>query len=177
MFSLVPIYLVSFVFVGALLILLSKRVPDGIFRACLRWTGIAAGPIFLLVILAFTGWERDRTYEMEWLVGNSARRYLATGLPEENTYEYPVVLERTSGRNHDCFVVFDSKSMTQYLRARPDNTVRVQYRVTYDFFKARNIQLRRVAEFGPTSDLLLHELRQDAERSGPDSRRISCFGW
>lgn len=176
-FSLAPFYLAGCIVAGALLVLLSRNIRNSTAATLIRWTGIAVTPGLLLILLAFTGSQRQRTYEMEPLLGSSALQYLSVGASQQVSREFPVVLKRASGRHHDCFEAFDSKSLTQYLGAHSSQPVSVSYTITYDFFRPRNIQIQRVGEFGPTSDVLLHDARETGERTGPDSDRAPCFAW
>jgi hypothetical protein len=83
--------------------------------------------------------------------------YVMAGSPRRIDREFPVVLRRTLGLNHDCFLAFDSKTLAQYLEAHPGQGVPVTYTVTYDFFRPRNTQPRSVGQFGPTSGVLLRK--------------------
>ena len=177
MVSLIPFYLAGLILAGGFLVLASRRVPNRAVSACVRWIGIALTPAFLLAVLVFTGRQQQRTYQMEWMTGKPAQQYLTAGLPQRGNREFPVVLKRTSGRNHDCFEAFDSKILMAYLEARPGRVVLVGYSITYDLFRPRNVQIQRVGEFGPTSDVLRQDQRETGERSGPGSERVSCFGW
>ena len=177
MFSLIPFYLAGSILAGALLVLVSRNVRNRALATWIRRLGITVTPALVLVFFVFTGWQRQRTYEMEPLLGRPALEYLMAGAPRELNREFPVVLKRVSGQNHDCFEALDSKSLTDYLKAHPARPVRVTYTITYDFFRPRNIQIQNVAEFGPVSDVMLHDVRETGERSGPDSERVPCFGW
>lgn len=177
MFSLIPAYLAGSILAGALLVLVSRNVRNTAVGTWIRWAGITVTPVLVLVFFVFTGWQRHRIYEMEPLLGRPALEYLTAGAPQEMNREFAVVLRRVSGQNHQCFEVFDSKSLTQYLKAHAAQPVQVTYLVTYDFFRPRNIQIQSVAEFGPVSDVVLRDLRETGERNGPDLNRVPCFGW
>lgn len=142
MFSLIPFYLAGSILAGALLVLVSRNVRNRSLASWIRRLGITVTPALVLIFFVFTGWQRHRTYEMEPLF-RPALEYLMAGAPQEINREFPVVLKRVSGQNHDCFEAFDSKSLTEYLRTHAARPVRVTYTITYDFFRTRNIQISK----------------------------------
>jgi hypothetical protein len=176
-FSLIPFYLAGSILAGALLVLVSRNVRNKAVGTWIRWAAIMVTPALVLVFFVFTGWQRQRTYEMDPLMGRPALGYLTAGAPQEMNREFAVVLRRVSGQNHECFEAFDSKSLTHYLNAHAAQPVRVMYTITYDFFRPRNIQIQSVAEFGPASDVVLRDVRETGERNGLDSNRVPCFRW
>ena len=73
---LIPVYIVGFIFGGIFLFAVAQRVPHKGTRKGLRAVAIFSGPLFFFVVFSFSGWEREKAYEMEWITGTSTEEYL-----------------------------------------------------------------------------------------------------
>jgi hypothetical protein len=140
---LIPVYVLGFIFGGVVLFALARRVHNRKAKIALRTIGVLAGPIFFLTVAAFSGWVRERTYEVEWLTGDSAVKYLEPGKESTRQNRDVVVLRRLVG-GYDCYNVFISQELADYLEGLPTHTVQVQYIVTYDFFQWRTYTIKRI---------------------------------
>ena len=111
---LIPVYIVGFILGGLFLFAIAQRTPNRTARKWLRAIGILSGPIFFLAVAIFSGWERERTYEMQWLTGARAGEYL--GFDKYGTYVRPkqedlVVLKRKIGEDLECYDSFASGAL------------------------------------------------------------------
>jgi hypothetical protein len=177
---LIPVYIVGFIFGGIFLFAIARRVPHRRTQIVLRVIAVIAGPVFFLVAFSFSGWEVKKTYEMEWLRGQTALDYAGDhDSPAGDVNDY-VVLKREVEHEHDCFVAFRSKQMAHYLEGLPKPTVKVEYRVIYDFYQARTEMIESIGDFGHDTASRMEILRSRSgggEKSGSDPRTVSCFHW
>lgn len=187
---LIPVYIVGFILGGLVCFAIAQRVPNRPVKICLRTIGVVAGPVFFLVVAIFSGWEREKTYEVEWLVGRPAAEYLgyhksdmdnlsATNPVTGKKREELVVLKRNVDNNYDCYTTFTSSALAEYLEGLPTHSVKVQYKVTYDFYVARGYRVESVGDFGRTPatqrEISIGGLGGGIRVFG-DSRE-SCFPW
>lgn len=121
---LIPVYVLGFIFGGMVLFALAQRVHNRKAKIALQTIGVLAGPIFFLSVAVFSGWVRERTYEVEWLTGNSAAKYLNPGKESTRQDRDVVALRRFVGGNY-CYEVFISQELADYLRGLPTQTVQV----------------------------------------------------
>jgi len=158
---LIPVYIVGFILGGLILFAIARRVPNRRAKIGLRAIGVLAGPLFFLVVTLFSGWRREKTYEMKWLVGRPAAAYLGLDNSESHLAnsalvispvtkkeEEVVVLKRNIGENQECFDSFASSALAHYLASLPTDRVQVRYMVTYDFYATRGYRVETIAEFG-----------------------------
>jgi hypothetical protein len=146
--SLIPFWIAGFVIEAFVCFAIAERVRNRTARTLLRMTGAPAGPIFFVVLGIFSGWKRQKVFEMEWLTGRPASEYLGYDQRGEKAPGDLVVLKRQSGHNHDCFDELVSGDLAKYLAGLSTHTVRVRYVVTYDFYRVRGFKLETVGEFG-----------------------------
>ncbi len=188
---LIPVYILGFIFGGMVLFAIAQRVRNRTAKISLRLIGVLAGPFFFLVMAIFAGWERERTYEMEWLVGGAAAEYLKydkTASKNDNALlrgfkpeseKALVVLRRNIGKRHDCYDSFVSSELFHYLEGLPTHTVKVTFRVTYDFYQARSWMIERIGEFGnhnASGTELSEGLVGFGEKAWGDDE-ATCFSW
>lgn len=143
---LIPVYIIGFVLGGLLLFAVAERIPNRNGKIWLRTIGVLAGPVFFLSVAIFSGWVRERTYDVEWLTGNPAAKYLYSwkkSSKQDNTDV--VVLRRVVGKD-ECYEAMISQELADYLRALPTRTVQVHYAVTYDFFQVRTYSIERIGD-------------------------------
>ena len=188
---LIPVYIVGFILGGLVLFAIAQRISNRTAKISLQLIGGLAGPVFFGAMIFFTGWERKKTYEMEWLVGSPASHYLEYdktavksdmemlhGFDEHS--EVLVVLRRNIGERHDCYVSFVSKPLAQYVENLPTRTVSVRYRVIYDFYQPRGPgMIEQVGDFG-RDNASAAELVQGVVGFGERAwrkDRASCFSW
>ena len=150
---LIPVYVLGFIFGGLVLFAIAYRVRNRRVKIALRTIGVIAGPVFFLVVAIFSGWERERTYEVEWLTGSSAAEYLGDRNPDVTNpitkkTEELVVLRRSVGDHHDCYQTFASSELAHYLEGQKAPNVKVRYMVTYDFFISRGYNIAGIGDFG-----------------------------
>jgi hypothetical protein len=143
-------------------------------------------------MILFSGWERRKSYEMEWLIGAPAAEYLKddrTAVKSDmeilrgfdaRSEEALVVLRRNIGKRHDCYNSFVSKPLAQYLENLPTHAVSVRYRVIYDFYLPRGPgMIEQVGDFGhdnPSQKLLVRDMVGFGEITWSNDR-ASCFSW
>lgn len=167
---LIPVYIIGFVFGGLLLFAVAERIPNRNAKIWLRTIGTIAGPVFFLSVAIFSGWVRERTYDVEWLTGNPAAKYLYSwkkSSRQDNTDV--VVLRRVVGKD-ECYEAMISQELADYLRALPTHTVQVHYAVTYDFFQVRTYSIERIG------DLAYHP-NGSSWITGGDHEGGACFPW
>ena len=157
---LIPVYIVGFILAGLVLFAIAQRIPNRTAKTWLRAIAILTGPVFFLAVAIFSSWERERTYEMEWLIGRPAAEYLgsdkyddrsASNFPVTNPVkkqEDLVVLKRNIGNNRECYDAFASDALAHYLESLPAGRVRVRYRLIYDFYLPRTYMIESIGEFG-----------------------------
>jgi hypothetical protein len=188
---LIPVYIVGFILGGLVLFAVAQRVSNRKVKISLKLIGVLAGPVFFLAMIIFSGWERKKTYEMEWLTGTPAAEYLKydksavksdmgilRGL-DTGSEDTLVVLRRNISKRHDCYNSFVSKQLTHYLESLPTHTVNVRYRVTYDFYLPRSWMIEQVGAFGgdnTSQNELVRGLVGFGE-SAWSKDRASCFSW
>src|SRR5256885_8005330 len=185
---LIPVYIVGFILGGLVLFAIAQRIPNRIAKTCLRATGILAGPVFFLVMAIFSSWERERTYEMEWLIGGPAVEYLGIKKYDNYTNNFPltnpvarkqevlVVLKRNIGNNRECYSGFASDALEHYLEGLPSSRVKVRYRLIYDFYLPRSYMLESIGDFGRPQGGIEDGLIVDGKRDFRNAMR-SCFSW
>jgi hypothetical protein len=188
---LIPVYIIGFILGGFVLFAVAQRVSDRRAKISLKLIGVLAGPVFFLAMILFSGWERKKTYEMEWLVGKPASQYLEydktavksdTGILHgfDERSEVLVVLRRNIGKRHDCYNSFVSKPLAQYLGSLPTHTVSVRYRVVYDFYQPRGPgMMEQVGDFGSdnaSAGELIEGMVGFGERAWSKDG-ASCFSW
>lgn len=185
---LVPVYIVGFILGGLVLFAIAQRVPNRIAKTWLRAIGILAGPLFFLAMAIFSSWERERTYEMEWLKGGPALEYLgfkkydnyANNFPATNSvtrkHEDLVVLKRHIGNNRECYSGFASDALEHYLEGLPSSRVKVRYRLIYDFYLPRTYMVESIGDFGTPRGGFEDGLIVDGKRDFQNAMR-SCFSW
>src|SRR5438876_3682226 len=145
---LIPVYIFGFVFAGLVLFAIAQRIPNRLARIWLRTIAVAAGPIFFLVVVIFSGWEREKTYEMEWLTGIRAAEYLSYGRPVVGDHPDIVLLKRDIGNNHECYDGFNSPELAHYLESLPNHSVKVRYKIIYDFYQPRGSNIESIGDYG-----------------------------
>ena len=153
---LIPVYIVGFIFGGIFLFAVAQRVPHKGTRKGLRAVAIFSGPLFFIVVFSFSGWEREKAYEMEWITGTSTEEYLGHDKSLAKTQDDLVVLKRNIGNDNECYDAFDSGLLARYLESLPTHSVKVRYRVTYDFYEPRTYRIDRIGDFG--HDPSTHEI-------------------
>jgi hypothetical protein len=177
---LIPVYIVGFIFGGLFLFAISQRIAHRGTQIVLRVIAVFAGPVFFLVVFSFSGWERKRTYEMEWLRGQRALDYAGDRNSPENDVNDFIVVRRSVEYDHDCFDAFRSKELAHYLEGLSKQTVKVEYRVTYDFYQPRSWMIENIGDFGHDSvsrTELFRAMSGGGEKSGSNPRTVSCFSW
>ena len=107
---------------------------------------------------------------MEWLTGNAAAEYLVSGKSTMQENKNVVVLRRYVRTGQQCYNVFISEKLANYVEGLPKNTVKVQRLVTYDFFKVRTYSIRSIGEFE------YHPNGTSLKTAG-DNLGQSCFPW
>jgi hypothetical protein len=185
---LIPVYIVGFIFGGLVLFAIAQRIPNRIAKIGLRAIGILAGPVFFLAMAIFSSWERERTYEMEWLIGGPAVEYIgfkkydeyANNLPVTNSVtrkrEDLVVLKRNIGNSPVCYSGFASDALKLYLEGLPTGHVKVRYRIIYDFYLPRTYVLESIGDFGRPQGGIEDGLIVAGKRDFQNAMR-SCFSW
>jgi len=89
---------VGFIFGGLVCFAIAQHVSNRRVKIGIQTLGVAAGPIFFIVVIIFSSQERQKTYEMEWLTGARAEAYYI----QVYKHEQPpgpgavVILKRTS---------------------------------------------------------------------------------
>jgi hypothetical protein len=178
--TLIPVYIVGFILGGLVLFAIAKRVPNRTAKSWLRTIGVLAGPVFFLVVAIFSGWKRQKSYEMEWLTGRPAVEYLGHGIATENSGNDLVVLRRESGYEHECFEKFVSSDLAQYLSSLSTHTVKVQFEITYDFYQVRSMNIETIGEFGhdaASTIAISRGWREGGEKRAANAKGIPCFSW
>lgn len=145
---LIPIYIIGFVLGGLVLFAVARRIPNRNAKIWLQTIGVLAGPVFFLSAAIFTGLVRKRTYEVEWLTGNLAAKYLYPGKKSTKQDNRDVVVLRRVVGKDECYEAMISQELADYLRGLPTHTVQVQYTVTYDFFQFRTYSINRIGDLG-----------------------------
>jgi hypothetical protein len=188
---LIPVYLVGFILGGLVFFAIAQRVTNRRAKISLKLIGVLAGPVFFAAMILFSGWERKKTYEMEWLIGAPAAEYLrgdATAVKSDMEILHGfdtrskalVVLRRNIGERHPCYNSFDSEPLAQYLESLPTHTVSVRYRVVYDFYLPRGPgMIEQVGDFGrdnPSYKELFRGMVGFGEIAWSKDRP-SCFSW
>jgi len=189
---LIPVYIAGFILGGLILFAIARQIPNRGAKVCLRAIAVFSGPVFFLVVAIFSGWQREKTYEMEWLVGKPAAAYLgfensdghlansaiAIG-PVTKKEEEIVVLKRNIGANRECFDSFASNALAHYLESLPTDRVQVRYLVTYDFYAPRGYRVETIGEFGhepaEQSEILMGALGGGTKSS--QASKEPCFTW
>jgi hypothetical protein len=147
---LIPVYIVGFILGGLLCFAIAQRVPNRAVKLSFQIIGVAAGPLFFLVVAIFSSQERKKAYEMEWLTGKPAAEFYMqvykdhVDPPDRETI---VILRRNIGNNRVCFSSLQSKELAHYVESLPTHTVKVQYTVIYDFYQIRTFRLESVGDF------------------------------
>jgi len=185
---LIPVYIVGFILGGLVLFAIAQRVPNRIVKIWLRAIGIFAGPVFFLAMAIFSSWERERTYEMEWLIGRPAVEYLgsdkydnygASNFPVTNPVtkeqEDFVVLKRNIGNNRECYDAFASNALAHYLESLPAGRLKVRYRLIYDFYLPRTYMIESIGDFGHLQGSGIG-LIVGGKKDFQDAMN-SCFSW
>jgi hypothetical protein len=185
---LIPVYIVGFIVGGLVLFAIAQRIPNRIAKIWLRTIGVLAGPVFFLAMAIFSSWERERTYEMEWLIGGPAVKYLRIKKYDNYTDNFPVtspvarkqedlvVLKRNIGNNRECYSGFASDALAHYLEGLPAGRVEVRYRLIYDFYLPRSYMLESIGDFGRPHGGIEDGLTVDGKRDFQNALR-SCFSW
>lgn len=185
---LIPVYIVGFILGGLVLFAIAQRVPNRIAKIWLRAIGIVAGPLFFLAVAIFSSWERERTYEMEWLIGRPAVEYLGIKKFDNYTNNLPVtnpvakkqedlvVLKRNIGNNRECYVGFASDALEHYLEGLPSSRVKVRYRLIYDLYLPRTYMRESIGDFGTPRGRIEDGLIVDGKKDFQDAMK-SCFSW
>ena len=166
---LIPIYIVGFIFGGIFLFAIAERIPDRRARTSLRVIGLVAGPVFFIIVAVFSGWKREKTYEVEWLTGKPAAKYLIDKSTMRDDSDV-VALRRYAG-NDECYEVLISRELADYLNMLPGHTVQVQYEVTYDFFVMRTYQIKDIGDFESRYP------NRPLWRGGGSNIGAFCFPW
>jgi hypothetical protein len=166
---LISVYIIGFVFGGLVLFAVAQRIPNRKAKIWLKTIGVLAGPIFFLSVVVFSGWVRERTYEVEWLTGNSAAKYLDPGKKSTRQDRDVVVLRRFVGGN-DCYEAFISQELADYFGGLPTHTIQVQYTVTYDFFQFRTYTVKRIGN-------LSYHPNGSSWITGGNNIGRACFPW
>jgi len=166
---LIPVYVLGFIFGGVVLFALAHRVHSRKAKIALKTISVLAGPIFFLSMAVFSGWIRERTYEVEWLTGNSAAKYLDPGKESTRQDRDVVVLRRFVGGN-DCYEAFISQELADHLRGLSTHTVQVQYTVTYDLFQFRTYTIKRIGN-------LTYHPNGSSWITGGNNIGGACFPW
>jgi hypothetical protein len=177
---LIPVYIVGFILGGLFLFAISQRLSHRGTQIVLRVIAVFSGPVFFLVVFSFSGWEVKKSYEMEWLRGQLALDYAGDHNPPENDVNDFIVVKRRVEDEHDCFDAFRSKELAHYLEGLPKPTVKVEYRVIYDFYQPRTWMIENIGDFGhdPASRTeLFRAMSGSGEKSGSNPRTVSCFSW
>ena len=166
---LIPVYVAGFILGGVVLFAIAGRIPHRNLRISLRAIGVLAGPIFFLVVGIFSGWKREKTYDVEWLTGASAAEFIMPGTTTVSENKDAVVLRRYAD-NDECYNAFISRKLADYLEGLPTHTVAVEYTVTYDLFRFRTYSIQRIGnlEYHPNGT---------SWRTVGNSTRASCFSW
>ena len=185
---LIPVYIVGFILGGLVLFAIAQRIPNRTAKIWLRALGILAGPLFFLAVAIFSSWERERTYDMEWLIGGPAVEYLAFKKYDSYANDFPavnpatrkhedlVVLKRNIGNNRVCYSGFTSDALAHYLEGLPAGHVKVRYRLIYDFYLPRTYAVESIGDFGHPEGGIEDGLIVDGKRDFPNAMR-SCFSW
>jgi hypothetical protein len=153
---LIPVYIVGFIFGGIFLLAVAQRVPHKGTRKSLRAVATFSGPLFFIVVFSFSGWEREKAYEMEWITGRSTEEYLGHDKSLAKTQDDLVVLKRSIRNDNECYDGFDSGLLARYLESLPTHGVKVRYKVTYDFYEPRTYRIESIGDFG--HDPSTHEI-------------------
>ena len=167
---LIPVYIIGFIFGGLVLFAVAQRIPNRNAKIWLRTIGVVAGPIFFVSVAVFSGWVRERIYEVEWLTGNSAAKYLGRGKESTRQDNRDVVVLRRFVGGNDCYEVFISQELADYLGGVPTHTVQVQYTVTYDFFQFRTYTIKRIGN-------LAYHPNGSSWITGANNIGAGCFPW
>ena len=167
---LIPIYVIGFILGGLILFAIAQQIRNRKAKISVRAIGVLAGPVFFAVIAIFSGWKREKTYEVEWLTGNPAGEYLVSGKTTMQENKNVVVLRRYVRTGQQCYNVFISEKLANYVENLPTHTVQVHYTVVYDFFKMRTYYIRSIGEFEYHPD-------GTAWKTAGDNLEESCFAW
>jgi hypothetical protein len=147
---LIPVYIVGFILGGLLCFAIAQRVSNRPVKIAFQIVGVAAGPLFFLVVATFSSQERKKTYEMEWLTGKPAAEFYLqvykdhVDAPDPETI---VILRRNTANNRVCYSSLESKELAHYVESLSTHTVKVQYTVIYDFYRFRTFRLESVGDF------------------------------
>lgn len=165
---LIPVYIIGFVLGALVLFAVAERIPNRNAKIWLRTIGILAGPVFFLSAAIFTGRVRERTFEVEWLTGNPAAKYLNPGKKSTRQDNMDVVVLRRFVGKDECYETMISQELADYLRGLPTHTVQVHYAFTYDFFQVRTYSIERIG------DLVYHP-NGSSWITGADHEGGACF--
>jgi hypothetical protein len=186
---LIPVYILGFVFGGLILFAIAQRIPNAKVKIWLKMIGILAGPVFFLFVAIFSGWKREKTYDVEWLTGRPAAQYLGYDQPVAGnvfvtnpltkTREDLVVLKRSFGNNNECYESLASTALAHYLESLPSHNVKVRYEVTYDFFAVRGYHIESIGDFGraPATQREISIGMLGGGEKVHSNGRESCFPW
>ena len=165
-----PIYIIGFIFGALVLFAIAERIPNRSAKIWIRAIGGLAGPVFFLSVAIFSGWVRERTCEVEWVAGNPAAKYLLPGMKSTRRDNMDVVVLRRFVGKDECYEVMISQELADYLQGLPTHTVRVQYVVTYDFFRFRTYSINRIGDLG-------YHPNGSSWQSGGNNIGGACFPW
>jgi hypothetical protein len=168
---LIPVYIVGFILAGLILFAIAGRISNLKAKIFLHTIAVVAGPLFFLVVVIFSGWVREKSYETEWLTGESAAKYAIfrqSISPQE--IKDVVVLRRYVNNQKECYNVFVSRRLATYLEALPKHTVTVRYKVIYDFFQRRTYFIESIGDIPYAPDVTSWKTVAINEGS-------ACFPW
>ena len=135
---------------GLVCFAIAQHVSNRRIKIGIQTLGVAAGPSFFMVVVIFSSQEREKTYEMEWLTGASAAAYYVQVYKQQHPPDpgtSVVILKRNIGQNRVCFSILNDEQLSEYLENLPTHTVKVKYKVTYDFYRLRGYYGEGIGDF------------------------------
>ncbi len=153
---LIPVYIVGFIIGGLVCFAIAQHVSNRRVRIAIQMLGVAAGPVFFIVVAIFSSQQREKTYETEWLTEKPAAEYYIheyrhehfNGGEQAPDPEGFIILKRKIDHDRECLSSFHSTEIAHYLEGLPTHTVIVRYTAIYDFYQLRTYGLESIGDFG-----------------------------
>ncbi len=174
---LIPVYVFGFVFLALLVwAITGKLTLTNRARTILRASGILIGPLFFVIVFAFSGWIRYRTYDMQWSVGQNP--YARAMPPRDKAGEPLVAIYRKVGSG-TCFDLYYSSELAGYLTSLTASSVPVRYAITYDFFEPRAYHVENIGTLRLRDENHIYSRVDSQQASGghSGSGQFECFPW
>lgn len=174
---LIPIYALGFACLALIVWAVTGMLPiTDRTRSILRASGILIGPLYFVIVFAFSGWVRYRTYDMQWSIGQNS--YYREMPSQDRVGEPLVVIYRKVG-DGTCFEQYYSSELSAYLTSLTASSVPVRYAVIYDFFKPRVYDVESIGALHLRDQNRIYSRIDFQQVSGGRSGRdqFECFPW